>query len=191
MNKLLLQINISLDGFVGDSDGKLEWMIPETDQRQVEFLKGLTNRAGVIILGRKMAIESIPHWEKIAKNQEQNQEVEFAKFFTKTVKVVFSKTIKTLAGENTIVENGSIRESVEKLKAKSKKDIIVYGGASFVASLIEHKLIDELNLFVHPVSLGRGLPIFNKEQKFKILKSECYDNGIVLNQYKIANDLRQ
>jgi len=81
MNKLVLQINMSLDGFVGTSEGKLDWMLPETDKNQIEFLKGLTNRAGVIILGRKMAIESIPHWEKVAKSQEENPEVEFAKFF--------------------------------------------------------------------------------------------------------------
>ena len=188
MRKLVLQINISLDGFVGNSKGKLDWMLPETDKNQIEFLHALTNRAGVIILGRKMALESIPHWEKGARSQEKNPEVEFAKFFVKTPKVVFSKTIKTVIGENTEVENGSVKDRVEKLKAKSEKDIIVYGGATFVGSLIEQNLIDELNFFVHPVSLGGGLPIFKKEQKFKILKSESYENGIVLHQYEIATN---
>src|SRR5918993_1241539 len=188
MRKLVLQINISLDGFVATSEGKLDWMLPETDKKQIELLKALTDRTGVIILGRKMAIESIPHWEKVAKSQKENPEVEFAKFFVKTPKVVFSKTIKNEIGENTEVEVGSLKDRVEKLKAKSKKDIIVYGGARFVGSLIEQSLIDELNLFVHPVSLGSGLPIFKKEQKFKIVKSESYENGIVLHQYKIATD---
>jgi dihydrofolate reductase len=188
MSKLVLQMNISLDGFVGNSEGKLDWMLPETDKKQIELLKALTDSAGVIILGRKMATESIPHWEKVAESQEKNPEVEFAKFFVKTPKVVFSKTIKNEMGENTEVENGSLKDRVEKLKAKSEKDIIVYGGARFVGSLIEEKLIDELNLFVHPVSLGSGLPIFKKEQKFKIVKSESYENGIVLHQYKIATN---
>lgn len=188
MRKLVLQINMSLDGFVGNSEGKLDWMLPETDKNQIEFLKALTNRAGVIILGRKMATDSIPHWEEVAKSQETNPEVEFAKFFVKTPKVVFSKTIKNEIGENTEVENGGVKERVKNLKAKSEKDIIVYGGARFVGSLIEEKLIDELNLFVHPVSLGSGLPIFKKEQKFKIVKSESYENGIVLHQYKIATN---
>ena len=177
---------MSLDGFVAEADGKLDWMIAETDHRQIEFLKTLSDRIGIIILGRKMASESIPHWEKVAGSREQNEEVEFAKFFTGTEKVVFSKTVKTFAGENTIVENGSLKESVKKLKTKSKKDIIVYGGASFVASLIEDNLIDELNLFVHPVSLGSGLPIFKNKQKLKVLKSEWYENGIVLNQCSVS-----
>jgi dihydrofolate reductase len=188
MAKLLLQINISLDGFVGDSEGKMDWMLPETDPNQIEFLKRLTNRVGVIALGRKMAAESIPYWEKVAKSQETNQEVEFAKFFVKTPKVIFSKSIKIFDGENTAVENGNIKDRIEKLKAKPEKDIIVYGGAGFVASLIEQKLIDELNLFVHPVSLGSGLPIFKNKQKFQIQKSEYYENGIVLNQYKIVTE---
>jgi dihydrofolate reductase len=184
MRKLLLQINISLDGFVADSEGKLDWMLPETDQNQIEFLQKITSRIGVIILGRKMAMESIPHWEKVAKNPEENPEVEFAKFFTQTPKVVFSKTTKALVGENTAVENGNIKEQVQKLKEKAEKDIIVYGGAGFVASLIEQKLIDELNLFVHPVSLGKGLSIFKNRQTFKILESQSYGNGIVLSQFK-------
>lgn len=182
MGKLQLQMNISLDGFVGDSEGKLDWMLPETDSRQIDFLKKLTDRTGIIVLGRKMAVESIPHWENVAKRNENNPEVEFARFFVKTPKVIFSKTIKTFDGENTTVENGDSKEHINKLKAKSEKDLIVYGGAGFVASLIEQKVIDELNLFVHPVSLGSGLPIFKGKQKLKILTTKSYENGIVLNR---------
>src|SRR5688572_19473791 len=188
MGKLLLQMNLSLDGLVADSDRKADWMVPETDENQIEFLKKLTDRIGVIILGRNMAIESIPYWEKVAKTQEKNPENEFAKFFVKAPKVVFSKTTKTFVGEHTVVENGNLKECIEKLKTKSEKDIIVYGGADFVASLVEQNLIDEFNLFVHPVSLGSGLTIFKNRQKFKILQSESYRNGIVLNQYKFASD---
>lgn len=186
MGKLQLQMNISLDGFVGDSEGKLDWMLPETDARQIDFLKKLTDRAGIIVLGRKMAVESIPHWENVAKRNDNNPEVEFAKFFVKTPKVIFSKTIKTFDGENTTVENGDSKEHINKLKAKSEMDIIVYGGAGFVASLIELKLIDKLNLFVHPVSLGNGLPIFNSKHTFKMLTSKSYENGIVLNQFAMT-----
>jgi dihydrofolate reductase len=186
MKNLLLQMNISLDGFVGDAEGKVDWMLPETDPKQIEFLKNLTSRVGVIVLGRKMASESIPHWEKVARSEEKNPEVEFAKFFVKTPKVVFSKSADTIVGDNTAVESGHIKGHVDKLKAQSQKDIIVYGGAGLVASLIEQKLIDELNLFVHPVSLGRGLSIFKNQQKFELRKSEKYGNGIVLNQYTIA-----
>jgi dihydrofolate reductase len=133
-----------------------------------------------------MASESVPHWEKVARSGEKNAEVEFAKFFVKTPKVVFSKSADTIVGDNTVVERGNIKEHVEKLKAQSQKDIIVYGGAGFVASLIEQKLIDELNLFVHPVSLGAGLSIFKAQQNFQLLRSDKYENGIVLNQYSIA-----
>jgi dihydrofolate reductase len=185
MKKLILQINTSIDGFVGDSDGKLDWMTPESDPNQIEFLNDLTNRVGAIVLGRKMAIESIPHWEQMAQNKTENQEVQFAKFFVKTPKTVFSKTVKTIEGKNNVVENGNLKEKIISLKAKSKKDIIVYGGAGFVLSLIEEKLIDELNLFVHPVALGNGLSIFRDKFKFELLRSVKYENGIVLHQYSI------
>ncbi len=172
-----------MDGFVADSEGKLEWMIPETDPKQIDFLNALTKSVGAIVLGRKMAIESIPHWENVAQRKIDDEEVLFAKFFVEAPKTVFSKTMKAIEGKNTFVENGDLKEKIKNLKARSEKDIIVYGGARFVLSLIEGKLIDELNLFVHPVALGKGLPIFNDKFKLELLKSEGYNNGIVLNRY--------
>ena len=59
-----------------------------------------------------------------------------------------------------------------------------YRGARFVSSLIEQNLIDELHLFIHPVAIGNGLTIFNKKYKFELVKSETYNNGIVLHLYK-------
>ena len=67
-----------------------------------------------------------------------------------TPKIVFSKTIKSIAGKNILVENGDLSTVVNDLKNKEGKDILVYGGAGFVAPLIKEALVDEFNLFVHP-----------------------------------------
>lgn len=178
-------MNISIDGFVGDSDSKLDWMVSESDPNQIIFLKNLTNQIDEIILGRKMASESIPHWENVAKQKPENLEVEFARFFVETPKTVFSKKSKTVVGKNVVFENGDLKTKVKELKYKSGKNIIVYGGAGFVLSLIQESLIDELNLFIHPVSLGSGLSIFKDKFDFKLLESESYSNGVVLNRYVI------
>jgi dihydrofolate reductase len=183
MRKLKLPMNITIDGFVSDSDGKLDWMLLEVDEKQINYLRSLTSTVDTILLGRKMAGESIPHWKKIAISGRSDPETEYAKFFTATRKIVFSKTPHDFE-ENTSVENGDLEESIKELKNQSGKEIIVYGGAAFVASLIGQNLIDELNLFVHPVSLGRGLPIFNENSKFKLIESQPYSNGVVLNKYQ-------
>jgi dihydrofolate reductase len=60
----------------------------------------------------------------------------------------------------------------------------VYGGATFVSSLIENKLIDELNLFINPVAIGKGLQIFSSRSPLKLINSTAYPSGIVVNTYK-------
>ena len=183
MRKLKLQMNITIDGFVGDSEGKLDWMLPEVDEKQIQYLNALTSHVDTILLGRKMASESIPHWKNVSTSGKNDPETEYAKFFTDTRKIVFSKTLQDFSG-NTLVENGDLEESIKQLKEKSGNEIIVYGGATFVASLITHNLIDELNLFVHPVSLAKGLSIFNSVSKFKLIESCLYSNGIILTKYQ-------
>jgi dihydrofolate reductase len=186
MAKLILQMNMSADGFVGDAKGGLDWMLPETDPKQLNFLKKLTKKSGLILLGRKMAKESIPHWEEIAKKKSKGPEVAFAQFFVDTPKLVFSKRLKTIQGKNTELAKGNLKQKVKAAKSKYTKNIIVYGGAGFVASLLKNNLIDELNLFIHPVALGDGLSIFSTKQKLKLKQSKQYNNGIILHRYKVT-----
>jgi dihydrofolate reductase len=177
-------MNITIDGFVGGPDGQLDWMLPEVDERHINYLNSLTNNVDTILLGRKMATESIPHWSKVASSGKRSEETEYAKFFTATSKIIFSRTLTNFEAKNTSVEDSDLKDTIEQLKKKSGNEMIVYGGAKFVASLIELQLIDELNLFVHPVTLGKGLPIFRGNSKFNLMESRSYSNGILLNKYE-------
>jgi len=184
MGILKLQMNLTIDGFVGTLDHKMDGMSSEVDDRQIKYLQGLNTNVDAIIMGRQMATESIPHWENLAASGDENPEIEFARFFRETQKIIFSKTLKSFEGENISVENRPLREALSQLKTNIKNDIIVYGGARFVSSLIEENLIDQLNLFIHPVSFGKGLTIFNGKSQFELMKAESYSNGIILHQYK-------
>jgi len=175
---------MTLDGFVAGVNGQLDWMLMEVDLKQQEYLKGLTQSIDTIILGRKMATEAIPHWEKVAKDPHQDAEHEFARTFVKTPKVVFTESVTAIDGANIRIETGDLKTAVTQLKSGAGKDIIVYGGARFAASLLEHDLVDELNLFVHPTTLGKGLTIFKNQTKLALVASECYSNGIVLLKYQ-------
>ncbi len=100
-----------------------------------------------------------------------------------TPKVVFSKTVDRINGQDVQVEKGSIVEAVNHLKRQAGKDIIVYGGATFVASLIKNRLIDELNLFVNPVAISSGMQIFGDRTTLKLTDSTAYADGILVNTY--------
>jgi dihydrofolate reductase len=184
MRKLKLQMQMTLDGFVAGPEGQLDWMSPEIDDKQVQLLQELTDSMDTIILGRKMAEESVPHWEKIAKTEPDSPEKKYAETFVNTSKIVFSKTIKHMEGKNILVENGDLTKSINKFKGQKGKDIIVYGGANFVNTLINNNLIDELNLFIVPTAIGNGLKIFDKRRDFYFVKSVSFSNGVLGTQYK-------
>ncbi|MGH7561427.1 MAG: dihydrofolate reductase family protein, partial [Gemmatimonadales bacterium] len=86
-------------------------------------------------------------------------------------------------GRNVRVESGPLVEAVNRLKSQPGKDIIVYGGATFVSSLIEHGLIDELNLFVNPAAIGNGMRIFHDRRPLSLRASRAFDCGMVVNTY--------
>jgi dihydrofolate reductase len=102
-------------------------------------------------------------------------------------KIVFTKTLDTSSWENTTLAKGDVVEEVNKIKNQtSMKDIIVYGGAGFVSSLIKNNLIDEYHLFINPTAIGKGLEIFKEVEKFslKLTESKTFDCGIVVNKYQ-------
>jgi dihydrofolate reductase len=183
MRKLKLQMQITLDGFVAGTNNELDWMSPETDEKQVQYLRDVTSNMDLILLGRRMAEEAIPHWENIANAPEGGPEFDYAKTFVATPKIIFSKTLSTITGKNANLERGDLNTSISNIKHQPGKDIIVYGGAHFVAELINHNLIDEYLLLVNPVAIGGGKKIFTGEYKLKLVESTFFSNGVIANVY--------
>ena len=182
MRKLKLQMQISVDGFVAGPEGQLDWMTFEMDDKLLAFMNRITDTSDTILMGRKMAGGFLSYWEQIVTKPE-NPEYAFAQKMVAIPKIVFSKTLKQIEGKNVRVETGSMVEAVKALKDRPGKDIIVYGGADFVSSLIENGLIDELNFFVNPTAIATGLKVF-RDRKAMLLKSSVpYASGIVVNTY--------
>ena len=181
MRTLKLQMQITTDGFVAGPEGQLDWMTWEMDEKLIAFINQLTDSSDTILLGRKMTEGFVKYWEGV---KPDSPEYEFAQKMVNTPKVVFSRTVKSLSGRNVRVENRPLVEAVNELKGRSGKDIIVYGGAGFVSSLIENRLIDELNLFVNPIAIGAGLRIFAKRTPLNLKASTAYASGIVVHRYE-------
>ena len=174
-------MQITLDGFVGRPNGENDWMSFEWDEKSTNRVNELTDSSDTILMGRKMTDEFINYWTEVVKNPE-NPEYAFARKMVDIPKVVFSKTVTESRWINTAVANGDLVEEVEKLKNSSGKDIIVYGGATFVSSLIKNRLIDEFHLIVNPVAIGKGMTIFgdlDEKLKLKLIKAESFASGEV------------
>ena len=180
MRKLKLQMQITVDGFVAGPEGQLDWMTREMDPKLLELIVHLTDTSDTILLGRKMTEGFITYWESV---KPESPEYEFAQKMVNTPKIVFSNTIKRVDGKNVRVENGPLVAAINALKNQPGKDIVVYGGANFVSSLIENRLIDELNFFVNPIAIGDGLKVFSQRTPLSLVKSVAYGSGIVVNTY--------
>lgn len=184
MRKLILQMQMTIDGFVAGPEGQLDWMTQEMDPKQLQILQQLTEGMDTILLGRKMANGFTTYWESVVANGPGNPEYTYAKIFVDTPKIIFSKTITMVSGKNAVVENGDLVTAIQKLKRLEGKDIIVYGSAGFVSSLIANHLIDELNLFINSVAIGNGFKVFHERYPFKLTASTACSNGVVINQYQ-------
>jgi dihydrofolate reductase len=182
MRKLKLQMQMTVDGFVAGPDGQLDWMTREAgDERLIAFIVHLTDTSDTILLGRKMTPGFIGYWESV---QPDSPEYAFARKMVDTPKIAFSKTVKHIDGKNLRVETGDLVQAVNRLKQLPGKDVIVYGGATLVSSMLERDLIDELNIFVNPVAIGRGMRIFKDRKALRQIGSTAYSSGVVVNTYQ-------
>jgi dihydrofolate reductase len=170
MRKLILQIQMTIDGFVAGPDGQLDWMwrTGKRDESLERRIIELAESCDTILLGRKMTREFILHWENVVDNQPGSPEHSLAERMVNMRKVVFSHTQTTINGRNLEVENRDLATAVPTLKKEPGKDIIAYGGANFVSSLISQNLIDEYFIFSNPVAIGNGLSIFKEEKLLKL-----------------------
>ena len=187
MRKLKLQMQTTIDGFVARPNGALDWMISGQLHGEVgNLVNELIDSSDTILMGRKMTDEFVNYWTKAVETPE-NFEYAFAKKMLDTPKIVFTKTLDESPWANTVLAKDDIVEEVNRLKNQTGIDILVYGGAGFVSSLIKENLIDEYNFFINPTAIGTGMTIFGKlEDKSSSLKlhhSQSYNCGIVVNTY--------
>ena len=197
MRKLILEIQTSIDGFIARKNGTTDWMIWDWgpnwgwDKALQQYHTDLTKSADCILLSKQMAQEGFKaHWKQAAENPDDSR-YEFAKHITDTYKIVFSSTLEKSTAipggwENTDIAEGNYVEFITDLKSRKGKNILVYGGASFVSSLIKARLIDEFHLIINPVVIGDGLPIFKEVmngQEMKLNQALSFDSGMVILNY--------
>lgn len=173
MRKVVLDLAVTLDGFIEGANGEIDWCIMDDDMDFQGFLSGIDT----IFYGRV----SYDMWgnfqpEKDASDVEQRL---WRSVHAKR-KYVFSSQRKD--DQNATFITSQIVESVEAIKRMDGKDIWLYGGAGLIRTFIEHSLIDTYRLSVHPVALGNGKPLFEsmKERlRLKLHKAKTFSSGVV------------
>ena len=211
MRELMLKMSISIDGFVGSPDGGAKWIFDTHDDEAAQWTVRTIWDASLHIMGARTFHDMAAYWPT-------STEV-FAPPMNQIPKAVFSKQgTSILQGTNTTaalrdaransgpeqrgalqpgadswaqayVATGDLNEEIAKLKSVHGKPIIAHGGASFARSLVALGVVDQYALLVHPVALGKGLPLFtglHTPKVLKLLSSRTFPRGTVAQIYRPA-----
>lgn len=184
MGKLKLQVNMSLDGFVDGINNHVSLWAKWNEEARNYSIANL-ERVDYFLVGRKEAPGMISHWAAAAENPD-DPNFAFGKKFTGIPKIMFSRTRASSDLVNTTVSNGDLVEEITRLKTQKGGDILAYGGAGFVSSLVRYRLVDDYHLLVNPVALGKGVPIFGELEKslhLTLVKATPLTGGVVVLNY--------
>lgn len=187
MRKLKLQIQISVDGYVAGSNKELDWTV-RSDEKLWQFMNEVVDSSDTLLLGRKMAEDFVGHFETF---KPDNPRFGFARKMVEIPRIIFTRTLDKPFGINTTLAKGNLADEIAKLKNQNGKDILVYGGAGFVSSLIAGGHIDEFLFFVNPVMINRGLRIFDlleKRQKLTLIHATPYECGLTVLRYQLNKE---
>jgi len=152
MRQVVLQMGISLDGYVVGPNGQTDWGLPPEDaELKTQKLEWLT-RVGLHLMGRVTYEEMASHWP--------SSDSDYARPMNEIPKVVFSKTLTEANWADSHIARGDLAEEITSLKGEAGPHMIAWGGGTFAQALARAGLIDEYRLIIHPVALGGGLPLF-------------------------------
>ncbi|RDI54490.1 dihydrofolate reductase family protein [Nocardia mexicana] len=155
MRKLIYTFGVSLDGYVNDRDGNIDWTDPDDELHQ--FHNDRFREIEISLHGRRMYELMAEYWPHVAADAPPIER-EFGGLWTEKTKYVFSRTLTEVHWNSTLVSENAVEE-VRRLKAGGD-GVMEVGGANLAASLIPHGLIDEYQMFICPVILGGGTPMF-------------------------------
>lgn len=171
--KIILDLAVTLDGFVEGKNGEMDWCIMEPEMNFNQFL----NQIDTIFYGRK----SYELWGEYLPQQVSDEDSEMWNLIHSKEKVVFSKTQKG-TNRNAIYINDNLVDEVNTIKRKPGRDIWLYGGADLITTFVNHDLVDEYRLSVHPVILGEGKPLFfdiKKKINLMLVQTKSFPSGVV------------
>jgi dihydrofolate reductase len=184
MRRLIYSFGVSLDGFIAGPEGDIDWSAP--DEELHRFHNEQASELGAHLYGRRL-YETMRVWETWADERPSapEHELEFARIWKATPKIVFSTTLEKVEGNARLVRNNAAEE-VARLKEEPGKDLAV-GGAGLASTLMKAGLIDEYGLFVNPVVLGAGTPFFpalDERIDLELVETRTFGSRVVYVRYR-------
>jgi dihydrofolate reductase len=186
MGKVLYSMIVSLDGYIEDSAGSIEFSVPDDEVHRLANEQA--RQASAFLFGRRLYEVMEEPWTAAAnRNDLPDVEAEFARFYVETPRIVFSDTLQSVPEGVRLVRSADAVAEAKRLKQQVQGDLDL-GGASLAASLVD--LIDEFRLYVMPVFVGGGKPFFAARKKLQLRLAEhrAFASGAMFLRYERAVD---
>jgi dihydrofolate reductase len=185
MRNLIFFMHTSLDGFVAGPNGEMGWI--NVDDEMFDFVATMTDQSDTALYGRVTYEMMQSYWPKAGeKPNATKHDIEHSTWYKKVSKVVLSKTMNPTGLSNTTVIGDQLSDNINKLKQQDGKNILIFGSPGASQSLLNEGLIDEFWLFVNPVILGQGMPLFKNitgATKLKLIESQTFACGVIALHY--------
>jgi dihydrofolate reductase len=185
MRRLVLFMHVSLDGFVAGPNGEMNWI--KVDEEIFDYVGDRTNVADTALYGRVTYEMMQGYWPKAGEQPNASKhDIQHSAWYNKVDKVVLSKSMEGQQLPNTIIISNDIEHRVKALKQQAGREVIIFGSPSTAHSLMQYGLIDEFWIFVNPMLLGKGIPLFKNIQhatELKLVTSKSFANGVVCLHY--------
>jgi len=178
-------MHTSLDGFVAGPNGEMNWI--KLDDELFDFVATMTANADTALYGRVTYEMMQSYWPTAGEQPNASKhDKEHSAWYNKVSKVVLSNTINETGLTNTKVIGDHLTDNINKIKKQEGKNILIFGSPAASHSLLSLGLIDEFWLFVNPILLGEGKPLFkgiNETIKLKLAESKTFACGVIALHY--------
>jgi dihydrofolate reductase len=190
MRKIVSFVHVSLDGFVASTDdgfASLGWISITDDM--FEYVEQRIQQTDTSLYGRNTFQMMEAYWPTAAdKPNPTNHDIEHSRWYKNATKIVLSKTLEEKNHSKTKIISSNFSGEITKLKQGEGSEILMFGSPSATHALMAENLIDEYWLFVNPILLGQGIPLFKKikdRTALKLVKSKIFTSGVVCLHYEV------
>lgn len=189
MGKIVLFMHTSLDGFAAGTKREMNWI--HVDQEIFDCIGERIAKTNTALYGRVTFQMMDSYWPKAGEQPDASKhDKEHSAWYNNVHKIVLSNTLSQATLTNTTVVGKDYVSVLRKLKKETTGEIVLFGSITTAHALLAENLIDECWLFVNPVLLGEGIPVFKdikERQSLKLLQTQVFSSGVVCLQHEIQH----
>ena len=188
MRNIITTTWVTLDGYIAGPNGEMDWVAENYDDAMATYENEIVSQADTLLLGRVTYQSFAGSWPHVPDNPNASEgEKAYARALNAMRKIVFSRTLESVEWNNSTLHKEVVPEEIEQLKQEPGRDMLIYGSASIIQTLVNHGLIDEYQVLVHPLIVGGGKPLFQNIQhqvKLKLVNTKTHPSGVVVLSYQ-------